>query len=161
MGHRDDPRRAEGTQPGTRAARVQGRRRADQTGRPSPATPSSSSYKDRSAARSGARPTGGKSGLPRAAPSFARLSAPAAPQRPGIAPACQGGPGAPPGKAVPRGTRPRVPPRAPGPAPPECHQGPLAPRGFKRSIRATQAPISRTYTTGPAWTRPCSSETAC
>ena len=44
---------------------------------------------------------------------------------------------------------------------PEHHQGPLAPRGFERSIRATQAPISRTYTTGPAWTRPCSSKTAC
>ena len=45
---------------------------------------------------------------------------------------------------------------------PERHQGPLAPRGFERSNpRATQTPISRTYTTGPASTSLWSSETAC
>ena len=45
---------------------------------------------------------------------------------------------------------------------PERHQRPLAPHGFERSNpRATQAPISRAYPTGPAWTRPWSSETTC
>ena len=45
---------------------------------------------------------------------------------------------------------------------PERHQRPLAPRGFERSNpRATQAPISRAYPTGPAWTRAWSSETTC
>ena len=77
------------------------------------------------------------------------LSAPAKPrQSPGIAPACQG-PGAPPGKAAHRGARPRAPPRAPG-----------ASRLRAQHLRS-QAPISCTYTTGPAWTRPCSSEAAC
>jgi hypothetical protein len=45
---------------------------------------------------------------------------------------------------------------------PERHQRPLAPHGFERSNpRATQAPISRAYPTGSAWTRPWSSETTC
>ena len=45
---------------------------------------------------------------------------------------------------------------------PRAPPGTPAPRGFERSNpRATQTPISRTYPTGPAWTRPWSSETIC
>ena len=40
-------------------------------------------------------------------------------------------------------------------------KGPWRLAASSAAIRATQAPISRTHPTGPAWTRPCSSETAC
>jgi len=63
------------------------------------------------------------------------------------------GPGAPPGRAVHRGARPRVTRSA--------TKGPWRLAASSAANRATQAPILRTYTTGPAWTRPCSSETAC
>ena len=40
-------------------------------------------------------------------------------------------------------------------------KGPWRLAASSAANRATQAPISRTHPTGPAWTRPCSSETAC
>ena len=67
---------------------------------------------------------------PFGAPQRASASAPR--QSPGKAPACQG-PGAPPGKAVHRGARPRAPPRAPG-----------ASRLRAQHLRS-QAPISRSF----------------
>ena len=40
-------------------------------------------------------------------------------------------------------------------------KGPWRLAASSAAIRATQAPISRTHPTGPAWTRACSSETTC
>ena len=88
-------------------------------------------------------------GPARAAP-LERLSA-SAPRRLGTS--ARLGPGAPPGRAVHRGARPRVTRSA--------TKGPWRLAASSAANRATHAPISRTYTTGPAWTRPCSSETAC